>query len=119
MKTDGRCHICGGEIDGEWQADHVLSHALGGANGLGNFLPAHQICNQYRWSYGSEEFQWILKLGVWLRTQIQRETQLGKQAAETFCAYERARIKRRKRSDGAGDESGTPDLIAPPTQLEE
>lgn len=29
-KTDGRCHICGDEIDGSWDADHVLSHSKGG-----------------------------------------------------------------------------------------
>ena len=25
-KTAGRCHICGGAIEGAWQADHVLAH---------------------------------------------------------------------------------------------
>lgn len=29
-KTAGRCHICGDEIDGAWQADHVLAHSGGG-----------------------------------------------------------------------------------------
>jgi hypothetical protein len=26
-KTDKKCHICGGEITGKWDADHVLSHS--------------------------------------------------------------------------------------------
>ena len=26
-KTGGRCHICGGKIKGNWQADHVLAHS--------------------------------------------------------------------------------------------
>ncbi|MGI9101226.1 MAG: HNH endonuclease [Terriglobales bacterium] len=90
-KTDGRCHICGGEITGRWQADHVFSHALGGQHSLDNYLPAHDICNNYRWFYGSEEFQWILKLGVWLRTQIENETAVGNKAAQAFCAHERIR----------------------------
>jgi 5-methylcytosine-specific restriction endonuclease McrA len=30
-KTAGRCHICGGAIDGKkWHADHVFSHSAGG-----------------------------------------------------------------------------------------
>ena len=73
-KTGGRCHICGGKIKkGEnWQADHVLAHAHGGKHSIENYLAAHSICNNYRWHYGSEEFQWIMKLGVWIRTLIEK-----------------------------------------------
>jgi 5-methylcytosine-specific restriction endonuclease McrA len=64
-KTDKRCHICGGIIDGnDWEADHVLAHGSGGAHAIDNYLPAHSLCNNYRWHYDAEEFQWILKLGV-------------------------------------------------------
>ena len=104
-KTAGRCHICGGLIDGEWEADHVFSHSLGGQHEVGNYLPAHPICNNYRWFYGTEEFQWILKLGVWLRTQIERETGLGRLAAKAFCSYDRARACRRTTSN---TEQGAP-----------
>ena len=97
QKTGGRCHICGGDIHGEWHADHVLAHALGGEHDPDNYLPAHPICNHYRWFYGTEEFQWILKLGVWLRTQIEDEKPLGRAAAESFCAHERGRVRRRTR----------------------
>ena len=72
-KAGGLCHICGGIIDGEWAADHVLAHAQGGLHLVDNYLPAHGLCNSYRWFYGTEEFQWILKLGVWLRTRIENE----------------------------------------------
>lgn len=47
-KTDSRCHLCGGQIDGEWQADHVLAHSGGGLHAEENYLPAHRICNNYR-----------------------------------------------------------------------
>ena len=57
QKTDGRCHICGGQIDGEWEVDHILAHALGGEHDTDNYLPAHSICNNYRWFYEAEEFQ--------------------------------------------------------------
>lgn len=96
LKTEGRCHICGGEIcQGEaWQADHVLAHAQGGVHSAGNYLPAHPICNNYRWFYGSEEFQWILKLGVWMRTQIEKDNHNAIILAERFVKYETVRESR-------------------------
>ncbi len=94
-KTGGRCHICGGVITGAWEADHVFSHSLGGKHSLDNYLPAHPTCNNYRWFYGTEEFEWILKLGVWLRTKIEKESEVGRLAAKLFCSHERARVKRR------------------------
>jgi len=95
-KTSGRCHICGGAIDGsDWEADHVMAHSTGGTHAVDNYLPAHSICNNYRWHYDTEEFQWILKLGVWLRTKIENEKPIGQAAGEEFCAHERRRKGRR------------------------
>ncbi len=94
-KTANRCHICGGLIEGAWAADHVFAHSFGGRHSVDNYLPAHPICNNYRWFYGTEEFQWILKLGVWLRTQIEKESELGRLAAKLFCSYDRTRAERR------------------------
>jgi 5-methylcytosine-specific restriction endonuclease McrA len=98
QKTGGKCHICGGPIGQHeaWQADHVFSHSLGGQHSVDNYLPAHSTCNNYRWFYLSEEFQWILKLGVWLKTQIKNETYPGRIAAEAFLVHERGRVARRK-----------------------
>jgi 5-methylcytosine-specific restriction endonuclease McrA len=97
-KTDRRCHICGGPIeDNKWEADHVFSHSLGGEHSLDNYLPAHSICNGYRFFYEPEEFQWILKLGVWLRTQVETETELGQRAAKAFCRHDCIRASRRKK----------------------
>lgn len=97
-KTGKRCHICGGKIKrGEsWQADHVFAHAHGGKHSFENYLPAHSICNNYRWHYGAEEFQWILKLGVWTRTLIEQQNELGITLADKFIQHERKRISRRK-----------------------
>lgn len=98
-KAGGRCHICGGLISGgEWEADHVFAHSSGGAHSVDNYLPAHSLCNNYRWHYGTDEFQWILKLGVWLRTQIERQSRIGKTAGEQFVAHDRRRAKRRRRT---------------------
>ena len=93
-KTEGNCHICGGKLDKNWHADHVVSHSSGGSSKVDNYLPAHQICNSARKAYTPEEFQWIIKLGVWLRTQIANETTVGKDAAEKFCVSDKNRVKR-------------------------
>jgi 5-methylcytosine-specific restriction endonuclease McrA len=95
-KTAGRCHICGEAIrEGEpWDADHVFAHAQGGQHSLDNYLPAHSLCNNYRWFYSAEEFQWILKLGVWFRTQIIRRNPLALNLAERFVKYEIRRDQR-------------------------
>ena len=96
-KTGRRCHICGGEIGRDWTADHVFAHARGGSQGIDNYLPAHPICNQYRWFFGPEEFQWILKLGVWFRTQIQRKKTGALTLADGFLLHEKRRNRRRKK----------------------
>ena len=95
LKTDSRCHICGGQVLNNWQADHVLSRSGGGIHSVDNYLPAHRLCNNYRWDYLPEEFQEILKLGVWLRTQIEKETKVGCVAAGKFLQNEKGRVNRR------------------------
>lgn len=100
-KTGGRCHICGGTIESEkWQADHVMAHSAGGVHKEDNYLPAHSLCNNYRWDYLPGEFQYILKLGVWARTQIERGTGVGNDISTAFSAHERRRLIRRKSVGG-------------------
>lgn len=96
LKTKGRCHICGGEIlaNEAWQADHVLAHIKGGSNAEENYLPAHSICNRLRWHYGAEEIQWIFKLGIWMRTQIEKEKSDTMKVTERFVKEETAKKSR-------------------------
>ena len=96
-KTGGRCHICGGQIEADWTADHVFAHAQGGLHSADNYLPAHPICNHYRWFFEPEEFQWILKLGVWFRTQIQRKKSNALRLVERSLLYEAHRERRHKK----------------------
>ncbi len=98
--TGGKCHICGGKIskNESWQADHVLAHAQGGDNSSTNFLPAHSICNHYRWYYGHKEFQLILKLGVWLRTKMEKPKPDTYELIEEFVKKELKRESRSKKS---------------------
>jgi 5-methylcytosine-specific restriction endonuclease McrA len=95
-KTAGRCHICGGVISGAWEADHVLSHSKGGSHSVDNYLPAHRTCNNYRWDYTPAEFQEIMKLGIWVRNQIEKNTLIGTGVAKSFVKHEARRISRRK-----------------------
>jgi len=98
-KTAGHCHICGELISGSaWNADHVVAHSAGGTHNADNYLPAHPLCNNYRWDYSAEEFQLILKLGVWMRTKIELRKASVREAAAAFLAHERARQARRKKS---------------------
>lgn len=98
-KTGGKCHICGGDILGDWHTDHVLAHSAGGQHAVDNYLPAHPTCNNYRWDYLAEEFELILKLGVWARTQIERGTPVGRDIEARFTAYEAQRIRRRRNAE--------------------
>jgi hypothetical protein len=74
----------------------VLAYSVGGGHAVDNYLPAHVTCNNYRWDYTAAEFQEILKLGVWTRTQVERGTSVGREIASKFSAYEVKRSARRK-----------------------
>ena len=69
-KTGGRCHVCGGLIEGTWHADHVFPYSSGGGHAKDNYLPAHALCKNYRWECTGEEIQHILKLEVWLACRL-------------------------------------------------
>ncbi len=97
-KTDGRCHICGIELDiNEYQADHVKAHSAGGLHSENNYLPSCFTCNNYRWHYTPEEIQIILKMGVWAKTKATGDTSFGLEMANKFVKYEMGVRKRRKK----------------------
>lgn len=93
-KTDGRCHICGGLLDEAWHADHVRSHSAGGAHAVENYLAAHATCNNYRWDYLPEEFQWTLKIGVWARLVMEKQQGVGRAMTRAFVSHEQKRSRR-------------------------
>lgn len=95
-KTDGKCHICGIDLTiNKYEADHVKSHSKKGTNTIENFLPACKTCNNYRWNYLPQELQWILKIGVWARTEIENQTGTGILIAKKIISHEEKREKRR------------------------
>ena len=83
-KLTGDATFCGGVVEEKWQADHVLSHNEGGRHSAENYLAAHKLCNNYRWDYSSEEFQWILKIGIWARRQMETSSSLGLEMVRRF-----------------------------------
>jgi len=88
-KTNSHCHICGIQVSLDaFQADHVKSHCMGGEHTENNYLPSCFTCNNYRWHYSSEEIQIILKLGVWVKTKIMNDPELGLTMANEFVKYE-------------------------------
>ncbi len=95
-KTNSRCHVCGIEIDvNKFQADHVKSHSAGGKHEENNYLPSCRTCNRYRWNYAPEQLKIILKLGVWAKSQLLKESELGKEIANKFVNHELNVRKRR------------------------
>jgi hypothetical protein len=96
-KTNSHCHICGIELTlDDFEADHVKSHCMGGEHAENNYLPSCHTCNNYRWHYSSEEMQIILKLGVWAKTKITNDEELGLIMANEFVKHEMAVRHRRK-----------------------
>lgn len=96
-KTGGQCHVCGQPLTVDrFEADHVKAHTSGGASIVDNYLPACKTCNNYRWFYLAEEFQWILKLGVWARTEVEKGSAIGTQIGQKFTKGEGRREIRRK-----------------------
>ncbi len=101
-KTNAHCHICGIQLTVDaFQADHVKSHCMGGENAENNYLPSCPTCNNYRWHYSPEEIQIILKLGVWAKTKMMNDPDLGLTMANEFVKYEMGVRRKRK----AGQES--------------
>jgi hypothetical protein len=95
-KTNSRCHVCGVEIElNGFHADHVKTHISGGLHEENNYLPSCQTCNSYRWHFSPEELQIILKLGVWTKGQLLRDSQLGREIASDFVKHEMILRKRR------------------------
>ena len=96
-KTNGRCHICGIELQlSNFHADHVKTHISGGLHAENNYLPSCSTCNNLRWHYSPEEIQIIMKMGRWLKTKLLDESEESLSLAKKFVSHEMALRKRRK-----------------------
>ena len=103
-KTNGHCHVCAGELDANWCADHVVPHAADGPHALDNYLPVCSSCNRARWHYRPEQIRHILQIGVLLKVEVDKQTQLGQRVQR----YIDSRLRRsgRRRADARADKAG-------------
>jgi len=86
------------EVLPHFVVDHIVPVASGGQDSLNNLLAAHGLCNGCRWFYSPEEFQWILRMGVWARKQMEdARTEIGKQMRKPFRENEEEVRERRKK----------------------
>ena len=71
-------------------------HSAGGNHAENNYLASCSTCNKLRWHYSPEEIQVILKLGVWAKTKVLDESDLGVEIANHFVKHEMQLRKKRK-----------------------
>lgn len=86
-KTNGLCHICGNALSPE---KYSITYSLL-FNEQDQPLPACKSCKTFHDNYLSDEIKWIIKLGLWAKTQIEYETEIGQLLAEEFIDYEQFR----------------------------
>jgi len=86
-KTNGICHICGCELD-------IESFSITGS--LENGLPACKGCKMIYDNYMPSEIKWMLKIGLWAKTQVEYETDIGKEIATEIIEIEKDREGRKK-----------------------
>jgi hypothetical protein len=70
----------------------------GGEHKENNYLPSCKACNRYRWHFSPKELQIIMRLGVWTKGQMLRDTELGLVIANEFVKHAinvRKRVKHR------------------------
>ena len=96
-KTGGLCHICGGELDERWAADHVRPFAKGGDNSIENFLPACYTCNRLKWHRSPEVIRFIMQLGIYAKKEIEKDSILGRKLADLFRKKEETNKSRRRK----------------------
>ncbi|MDD5040930.1 MAG: HNH endonuclease [Candidatus Peribacteraceae bacterium] len=106
QKTEGHCHFCGdplilkkygckniNDLDGAWEADHVIQRAKGGKKEAGNCLPACVKCNRLRWNRKGDNLREILLLGLIAKDQMKKSSMTGK----TLSALLRKRLHANER----------------------
>lgn len=92
-KTNGSCHVCGCKLE---QEKFSITSSLGKENSIENSLPACQSCKRIFDNYLPSEIKWILKIGLWAKTQIEYETEIGKDIAIEIIEQEKDRENKKK-----------------------
>lgn len=94
-KTEGHCHFCGdslvlekygvkdiNDLDGAWEADHVIQKGKGGSKNVENCLPSCVRCNRLRWHRKGDDLQELIFLGLIAKDEIKKGSTVGKLISE-------------------------------------
>ena len=94
-KTNGHCHFCGdslvlkkygvkdiNNLDGAWEADHVIQKGKGGSKDVENCLPSCVRCNRLRWHRKGEDLRDLIFFGLIAKDEIKKKTVIGKKMTE-------------------------------------
>jgi 5-methylcytosine-specific restriction endonuclease McrA len=87
--------VCGGRAGKSWQADHVIPHRLGGTSDVSNLLPICPACNVLKRSHEPAVLRLILQLGMYARSEIRRDTALGRGLLDALMGRNKSNRRRR------------------------
>lgn len=108
-KTSGHCHFCGdglvfekygvkdiNDLDGAWEADHVIQRGKGGSKDLEHCLPTCVRCNRLRWHRDGDNLRELILLGLVAFDEVKKKSATGKKIQELKAKRIEANIKRRR-----------------------
>jgi 5-methylcytosine-specific restriction endonuclease McrA len=90
--TNGVCHICGVHLT----IDNFSITTAPNAESEIQKMPACLSCKKIYDKYLPDEIRWAMKIGLWIKTQIEFETELGKEIALRVIEEEKYRESKRK-----------------------
>ena len=93
-KTKGICHICGSKLS---ESKFSITSSLTNEISVETSLPACKDCKRFYDNYLPDEIKWMIKLGMWAKTQVEFETDLGKTIALDITEQEKYRESKRKK----------------------
>jgi len=107
-KTKGHCHFCGdqlvfekyglkdiNDIDGAWEADHIIQKGKGGEKEIINCLPSCVKCNRLRWHRKGDNLRDLIFLGLIANDEIKKGTDIGKKIFD--LKHKRIEINKNRR----------------------
>ena len=108
-RTNGHCHFCGDplilekyglknlkDLDGVWEADHIIQKAKKGQKSAENCLPACYRCNHLRWHRAGSDLRELIFLGLICKDEIKKVSDFGKHILNLKAKREEANRRRRR-----------------------
>lgn len=109
-KTFGHCHFCGDplifqkyglkdieNINGAWEADHVIQKGKGGTKEIINCLPTCIKCNRLRWHRKGQNLRELIFLGLIAKNEISKKSKIGIEINKLKSKRIIGNIKRRRK----------------------